>query len=167
MGFVVEHRKIARREEARGEDNEKKLIKVHVVDVTITAKWFLAPLLNPRGYAAEWHRREALEDEELKKNPPKRQSTGAGAKLRKGVAVWATALNKKYIVEVQRIHGRNYLCIFGPGGTLRHVEQTNVAFGAAVGPDSGDVGMWELHAREIVARSKSNVRRRDRTIPPR
>lgn len=72
-------------------------------------------------------------------NPPKRQSTGTGDEIDGGDAVWAAVLDKRHIVEVQRINHRNYRCLFDLDGKFRHVEETNVAYGATFGPDVGDL----------------------------
>ena len=150
MGFEVEHHCTASTEAAPSEHNEKKKIEAVVVRSYFTAKWHLAKPLDRARVSAEWHRREALEDEELVTNPPKRQSSGLGNEIDSGDAVWATVIDQRHIVEVQRINHRSYLCLFDLDGKFRHVEKTNVAYGAAFGPDVGDVAAWQERAAAIV-----------------
>jgi hypothetical protein len=153
MGSQVEYTCTACEETAPSEYDRAKTLRATVVRSRFVAKWFLAKPLQPEVEAAEWQRRVELEDKDLIANPPHRQSSGSGAtddEIECGDAVWATVLDGKYVVEIQRINHRNYLCLFEIGGRLLHVEPTNVAFGAMFGPDVGDVAKWEERAVEIV-----------------
>ncbi|MDO8587595.1 MAG: hypothetical protein Q7T82_11205 [Armatimonadota bacterium] len=99
-----------------------------VVRSRFFAKWFLAKPLQPEAVSAEWQRRQALEDNNLVANPPQRQSSGsgrAGMELECGEAIWATILDGKYVVEIQRINHTSYLCLFEIEGRFLHVEPTN------------------------------------------
>ncbi len=153
MGFQVEYIHTACEETAPSEYDREKTVSAVVVRARFVAKWFLAKPLHPEVEAAEWRRRQELEEKNLITNPPQRQSSGpgkTGAELECGVAVWATILDEKYVVEIQRINHRNYLCLFEIGGRVLHLEATNVAFGAMFGPDVGDVAQWEERAVKIV-----------------
>lgn len=153
MGFQVEYTRTACEETAPSESDKKKTLSATVVRSRFVAKWFMAKPLQPEVEAAEWHRRMELEDKNLIVNPPQRQSSGSGGtceELQCGNALWATVLDGKFVVEIQRINHRNYLCLFEIGGRVLHVEPTNVAFGAMFGPDVGDVAKWEERAVEIV-----------------
>lgn len=150
MGFEVEHHYTASTQAVPSEYDQEKKIEAVVVRSYFTAKWHLAKPLDLARVSAEWHRRITLEDEELVKNPPKRQSTGSGEEFESGDAVWAAVLDKRHVVEIQRINHRSYLCLFDLDGKFRHVEQTNVAFGAMFGPDVGDVEAWQERAAKIV-----------------
>jgi len=150
MGFEIEHHCTATTQAIPSQFDKKKTIQAVMVRSYVTAKWHLAKPLDPTRVSAEWHRRKLIEDQELVTNPPKRQSAGSGDEIEHGNAIWAAVLDKRQIVEVQRIHHRNYLCLFDLDGAFRHAEETNVAFGAMFGPDAGDVAMWQVRAMEIV-----------------
>ena len=105
-GFEIEHHYSASTQAVPSEIDKKETVQAVVVRSYFTAKWFLAEPLDPARVAAEWRRREALEDEELVTNPPKRQSTGSGDEFESGNAVWAAVLDKRHVVEVQRINHR-------------------------------------------------------------
>ncbi len=149
MGFEIEHCHTAREEAVPCELDRKKTLTAVVVRSSFVAKWFLAKPLQPKVVSAEWHRREALEGKDLVENPPQRQSSGLGAAMEYGAAVWASVLDGKYVVEVQRINQRSYLCLFEVGGRFLHAERTNVAYGAMFGPDAADVDEWSRRAVEI------------------
>lgn len=150
-GFVVEFRHVAREEELPNAHNEKERIKATSIESAYIAKWFLAPSLDETTTAAEWRRRRTLEDEELSRNPPQRQSTGAGKDLDSGPAIWAGILDEKFVVEVQSRLTRNFLCVFDVvTGRCLHTEETNVSYGAQFGPDVLDVDQWGRRAQEIV-----------------
>jgi hypothetical protein len=153
MGFKVEYSRTAYEETAPSESNREKTLSAIVVRSRFFAKWFLAKPLQPKAVSAEWQRRQELEDKDLVANPPRRQSSGSGRsgeELECGKAVWATILDGKYVVEIQRINHGSHLCLFEIEGRLLHVEPTNVAFGAMFGPDVSDVAKWERRAAEIV-----------------
>ena len=150
LNFEIEHHYTARKQAVQSDSDRKKTIQAVVVRSYFTAKWHLAKPLDRARVSAEWRRREVLEDEELVTNPPKRQSTGSGDEFESGNAVWAAVLDKRHVVEVQRLNQRNYLCLFDLDGKFRHVEETNVAFGATFGPDIGDIAMWQERATAIV-----------------
>jgi len=150
VGFEIEHCHTAREEAVPCERDRKKTMNAVVVRSYFVAKWFLAKPLQPKTVSAEWHRREALEDKDLVENPLRRQSSGSGDEMEYGAAVWAAVLDGKFVVEVQRINQRSYLCLFEVGGKFLHVEPTNVAYGAVFGPDVADVDEWSRRAEEIV-----------------
>jgi hypothetical protein len=153
MGFQVEFSRTACEETAPSESDREKTMSAMIVRSRFVAKWFMAEPLQPEAESAEWQRREELEDKDLVANPPRRQSSGSGGtgeKLECGEAIWATILDGKYVVEIQRINHRSYLCLFEIGGRFLHVEPTNVAFGAMFGPDVADVAQWEERAAAIV-----------------
>lgn len=149
-GFIIDHRRVAREEEIPSCVDEKSRVKVLVAQSSYVAKWFLAPSLNEDATAAEWRRRIALEDNEIARNPPQRRSRGSGTSFERGDTVWASVLDGKYIVEIQRRFRRNFLCIFGLDGEFLQSEVSTVAYGAMFGPDVGDVAMWEERAQAIV-----------------
>jgi hypothetical protein len=155
MGFVVEFTRIATKEAVPCDEEGKKTLKTVVVRSRLVAKWFLGKPLNPELASSEWHRREALEDGDLVTNPPQRESHGTGDDIDNGAAVWAAVLDKQYVVEVQRINHRSYLCLFDLTGKCLFFEKTNVAYGAMFGRDIGDVAIWQDRATAIVDGWKS------------
>jgi hypothetical protein len=156
-GFTIDYRRVAREEEIPSPADEKTRVKVMVVRSSCTAKWHLAPSLNEEATAAEWRRRTALEDEELARNPPQRQSRGLGTSFESGDAVWASVLDGKYVVEIQRRFHRSFLCLFGLDGKFLHAEKSIVSYGAMFGPDAGDVAQWEQRAQELVDNWKAEL----------
>ncbi len=126
--------------------------KLETVDLRsyFTAKWLLAKGLSPKKTAAEWRRREKLEDKARKSYVPIAQSRIEDGKLVIGSVAWAAVLDHKYIVEVQEIIHLDMLCIFDDSGKCLHAEPTNVAYGATFGPDIGDVAQWEERATAII-----------------
>jgi len=150
LGFETEFSRTACKETVPDKNDTKKSISAVVVHSSLTAKWFLAKPLNQEAVAAEWHRRENLEAEELIKTPPERQSHGSGQDFDEGKAVWAVILDGKFVIEVQRRNHGAFLCIFGLDGKCLHTEQTNLSFGAVFGPDVLDVAAWQTRAQQIV-----------------
>ena len=154
-GFTIDYRRVIREEEISSAADEKTRVKAMVVQSSCTAKWFLSSLLNEEATAAEWRRRTALEDEEIARTPPQRQSSGSGATFESGDAVWASVLDQKYVVEIQRRFHRSFLCLFDLEGKFLHAEKSIVSYGAMFGPDAGDVAQWEQRAQELVANWKA------------
>jgi hypothetical protein len=99
---------------------------------------------------AEWRRREALEGEDLTRNPPQRLSCGTARDFDGGDTVWAAVLDGKFIIEVQRRNQGAIHCVFGLDGKCLHVEPTDLSFGAVFGPDISDVAGWQDRAQQIV-----------------
>jgi hypothetical protein len=152
QGFEIKHIEELQNKEVvdRYSGNGKK-IKVKTVRFRSTASWGLKKLLNQKAVSKEWKRRENMEDTERKKKVPKLRSKIVGDKFEPGDVAWAAVLDQKYVVEVQRILHRDFLCIFKIGGKFLFSEPTNVAYGAMFGPDVGDVAMWQERALQIVA----------------
>lgn len=114
-----------------------------------TASWLHASA-NAELLADEWDRRVQLEDEERLRHPPKPLSRVEGGKVDPGQAIWATVVDGSFVVEVQPIAERSFLCVFAPEGKCLTCEETPVSFDALFGPDIGDVANWEKRALEIV-----------------
>jgi hypothetical protein len=151
MGFKIEHSSRGRKYEVPDEMNRDSRLQAVVVEHKSTASWSHAPASDRDHISAEWRRREQLEDEDRAANPPTPTTEIADGEIKGSSAVWAAVLDKKYLVEVQRIHGRNFLCLFDLGNRqCVHFERTNVAFGAMFGPDAGDVAQWQERAMQIV-----------------
>lgn len=122
---------------------------VFVVDSYSTVSWSVSELKNET--SAEFTRRIALERDFLAENKPRRLSSGSGNHLKRGNAVWAGTLARKYIIEVQRRLGRAKLCLFDLKGTLIHCEKTYLLFGATAGADDVDIEGWRDRAATIVS----------------
>lgn len=151
MGFRIEHRTTGRRKEVEDEMNRDKRLSAVEVEYCSTAGWFHGSDDPRHDISAEWRRREALEDADRAKNPPTPTAEIVDGEIKSAEAAWAAILDQQYIVEVQCIHGRNFLCVFdlATKKCLRF-EETEVAFGAMFGPDVGDVAQWQERAKQIV-----------------
>ncbi|MBE2213508.1 MAG: hypothetical protein IAE82_06520 [Opitutaceae bacterium] len=151
MGFKIEHRTTGRQRDVESDlDRSRRLTAVEVEHCT-TANWFHHTGNDGEDISAEWQRREALEDENRSKNPPRPTSVIVDGEIKEANAVWAATLDRKYVVEVQRINGRNFLCVFDmTNRSCLHCEHTNVTFGAMFGPDAGDVAEWQDRAMKII-----------------
>jgi hypothetical protein len=150
MGFEVEFSRTAQEETLASRLDSKKTINTVVAHSRLTAKWLLAKPRRKKTMAAEWRRRERLEAEDLKQNPPRRLSRRTAGDLDGGNSVWAAVLDGKFIVEVQRRNKGALLCLFGLDGKCLHVEPTSLSYGALFGPDVSDVAGWESRAQRVV-----------------
>jgi hypothetical protein len=158
MGFKIEHDTRGRRQEVEDETNSDQKVTTIVVEHRTTASWRRWSDRDQESLETEWNRREALEEEDRSRNPPIATSVIVGGEIKESKAAWSAILDKKYIVEVQRIHCRNFLCVFELASKqCLHFEQTDVAFGAMFGPDVGDVAMWQDRAMKIIDSLKTDT----------
>lgn len=149
-GFLIEHHQTVVERSGALENHPGKNTTVQLLRSYATASW-LRPTKSDENVAAEWQRREELEDRVLSANPPVRCSTGTGPTLDTGSAVWAASdKDDGFVVEVQRIYQRYYLCLFDVAGACVHYEPTTAAYGAVFGPDVGDVASWSERAERIL-----------------
>jgi hypothetical protein len=150
-GFEIEHTTEGERREVDDRENKAKQLDAVLVRNRTVASWVKISDEILSSIQAEWTRREAVEEEDLVTNPPQCISEIGNGEVRETNAVWASVLDGRYVVEVQRIHGRRYLCIFDMvTRTCRHREETTVSYDAVFGPDGLDVQQWEQRALEIV-----------------
>ncbi|MBI4623082.1 MAG: hypothetical protein HY736_07675 [Verrucomicrobia bacterium] len=150
MGFETEFSRTACKETVPDKNDPKESINAVMVHSSLTAKWFLAKPRSQETVAAEWHRREGLEAEDLIQNPPQRLSRGIGGDFDGGNTVWAAVLDGKFIIEVQQRNQGAFLCLFGLDGKCLHVEPTDLSYGAVFGPDVSDVAGWQDRAQQVV-----------------
>lgn len=148
-GFSVERNSTGRREEVEDRSDRSKRLHAVVVQTVWTARWLHAGVSNEQ-LNLEWQRREALENEDLERNPPRPKSSLEQGKITSSGAIWSAVLDDKYLVEVQQIHQRAFLLLFTFDGTCVHREETCLSYGALFGPDSGDVAEWTARAMAIV-----------------
>lgn len=155
MGFKIKHDTTGKEREVPNEYNRESTLKAIVVEHSSTANWLKWSESDSDRLDAEWLRREALEEEDRSRNPPTQLSVVVDGTIKETTAAWAAVVEDAYVVEVRRIHGPKFLCIFDIAtGRCIHQEKTNVAFGATFGPDAGDVAMWQDRAMEIVRAQK-------------
>lgn len=155
MGFKIEHDTKGRQREVPDEYNRETKLNAIVVEHRSTASWLKWSESDSEKLEAEWLRREALEDEDRSRNPPAQLTVVVDGVIKKTTAAWAAVLDNTHVVEVRRIHGPNFLCIFDlASGRCIHLEKTTVAFGAVFGPDAGDVAMWQDRAMGIIGAQK-------------
>lgn len=147
-GFEIEHHSIGvRRKVPEGHARQSEIEAVEIRTYA-TASWLDVPPSKQR--QREWRRRELLEDAERTKHPPQPCSKTAEGKIVESNAVWAAVLDGTFLVEVQRIHHRHFLCVFDNSGVCFQCEETHVAFGATFGPDIGNIAEWQERALTIV-----------------
>lgn len=147
-GFQVERHSAGRRRKVSDEADRQRVIEgVYFRDYS-TASW-LSTSLSAKGNR-EWRRRVRLENAERKQNPPKPCSRLSEGKIVESNAIWAGILDGDFLVEVQEIHHRSFLCVFNLAGECLHSEETSLAYGATFGPDSGDVREWQERGARIV-----------------
>ena len=150
MGFQIEQHSTATDVTVPYRHDCKKTVTTTVVKSYSTAGWLTAKPLDQQATAAEWLRREAREQEDLKNNPPHRRSSGSGKDLAAGDAVWAAVLDGRFVIEVHELNHGACLCIFDRDGKCVHVESTGLSFGAMFGADMLDVAGWRSRAQQVV-----------------
>ena len=150
-GFAIKHETTGEEVALPAGTNTDKTVRGIEIRHRTTASWFGAKELDPDRVAREWRRRVAIEDEARSKFQPVMQSRLEGDRIANSNAIWAAVLDKRYVIEVQRILHKNLLCLFDLTGRFLHQEPTNVAFSAMMGPDVGDVAAWETRAIEVTS----------------
>lgn len=157
-GFTIEHRPVGVHRNVADDANRPQQMEALQSRTYPTASWGNSVPSQTR--QKEWRRRESLENIERTKNPPQPRSKIVYAQVVESDAIWASVVDKKHLVEVQRIRQRTFLCLFELSGKCLHCEETHEAFSAMAGPDLEAMAKWKERARVIVdARDRKRAHR--------
>jgi hypothetical protein len=150
MGYTIKHESDIHKQNVFSSDGTSSLVTS--VKHRTVASWMLEENLSPK-IAAEYSRRLEMESMALNTYVP-RPTTLVDGNMQRGDVAWNSVIDC-YLIEIQRILRRNFLCIFElQGGQHRFHEETSVSFGAAFGPDLEDIEHWLARAREIIGAFK-------------
>lgn len=115
------------------------------------ASWLHTSIAEQDDSKAEVRRRDTVQNEWLKNNPPIALTKWSGGELADSTAIWASVIRDRILCEVQKVFNRPLLCLFNEKGECIHWEPTSFSFGAVFGPDEQDVSTWTDRCAEIVS----------------